>query len=309
MARFEVVRTLEINAPAEKVFEIIADFGQWTAWSPWLIADPNAEVTVTENPNSEGSVYKWSGEVVGAGEIEHKKLVSPSRIEQELRFTKPFKSTSKVTFELEPTSVGTRTSWRMDGSLPWFLFWMRNQMKAFISMDYDRGLRMIRDLAQSGSVPSKTSIQGTTTIEPYSIVGVSGSCSFDNISESLSKAFAQVDQELEKQKIPSDGDYATTYTKFDPIKRTFEFIAGRTTSGDHDVKQPLTVWSTPSTKALCIEHLGSYDHLGNAWSAGNQVARYKKLKPSKISPFEVYKNSPNEAQEEALKTMIFLPMR
>ena len=33
----------------------------------------------------------------------------------------------------------------MRGALPWFLFWMRPAMETFIGMDYERGLKMLKD--------------------------------------------------------------------------------------------------------------------------------------------------------------------
>ena len=65
MPKFHVQRSIEIDAPPQQVFDTVADFGSWTAWSPWLCAEPTADVTVTDNPNSVGSIYAWKGEVVG----------------------------------------------------------------------------------------------------------------------------------------------------------------------------------------------------------------------------------------------------
>ena len=74
MPAFEVQRSIVINAPPEKVFDTVVDFGTWTTWSPWLCAEPEAEVTVSEDPSSVGSTYEWTGEIVGAGIIEHRQL-------------------------------------------------------------------------------------------------------------------------------------------------------------------------------------------------------------------------------------------
>jgi predicted transcriptional regulator YdeE len=71
----------------------------------------------------------------------------------------------------------------------------------------------------------------------------------------------------------------------------------------------MTDWSVPATNALCIEHTGRYEHLGNAWSAGHQILRARKLKQSNLSPFEVYRNKPNETASSDLRTDIYLPLR
>jgi effector-binding domain-containing protein len=77
----------------------------------------------------------------------------------------------------------------------------------------------------------------------------------------------------------------------------------------NSVPAELSSWSIPTTKALSVEHIGSYEHLGNAWSAANQFARYKGLKQSRVGTFEIYKNDPKETAPADLHTEIFLPLK
>lgn len=74
MPKIHVAESIEIAASPERAFDVVADFGSWTKWSPWLGAEPDARVDVTDNPNSVGSGYRWSGDVVGEGEMEHVRL-------------------------------------------------------------------------------------------------------------------------------------------------------------------------------------------------------------------------------------------
>jgi effector-binding domain-containing protein len=58
-----------------------------------------------------------------------------------------------------------------------------------------------------------------------------------------------------------------------------------------------------------VEHTGSYDHLGNAWSAAFQYAQGKKLKLSKAGAYEVYRNNPHVTPPDALRTDVFLLLK
>ncbi|MFK7818026.1 MAG: SRPBCC family protein, partial [Planctomycetaceae bacterium] len=160
MPKFNVSRSIQINASRKKVFDAVADFGTWTAWSPWLCAEPGAKVTVSSDASSVGSLYSWNGEVVGVGEIEHKRMVPEERIEDEIRFLKPWKAVSQVTFTLSEVADGTELTWTMAGSVPWFLFFMKPMMKTMIGMDYDRGLKMLKEWLETGSVSASTEIKG-----------------------------------------------------------------------------------------------------------------------------------------------------
>jgi effector-binding domain-containing protein len=71
----------------------------------------------------------------------------------------------------------------------------------------------------------------------------------------------------------------------------------------------LSSWQLPATRALCVEHTGSYDNLGNAWSAAYQFARYKKSKQINSGTYEIYKNNPQDTSPAELWTEIFLPLK
>ncbi|MEZ6097041.1 MAG: SRPBCC family protein [Pirellulaceae bacterium] len=67
MPKYHVSKSIEINAAPDRVFETIVDYGTWTSWSPWLLADPQAKVTVSEEPAKVGSTYAWIGTCTGQG--------------------------------------------------------------------------------------------------------------------------------------------------------------------------------------------------------------------------------------------------
>jgi len=308
MPKFHVDRSITINAAPEKVHDTVADFGTWTTWSPWLCAEPDATVTVTDDASSVGSVYAWKGEVVGQGEIEHKQLERGRLIDQEIRFLKPWKSVSHVAFRTQPAEGGARITWNMDGSLPWFMFWMKPMMKAFIGMDYERGLRMLKEYIETGHINAKTHVQGIESVGPLKVIGVRSTCSTSDVGASMEKTFSSAGREFERHGLPMDGDMISVYHCFDIKGQTFDYTGGHVVPESTSVPAGLSSWSLPQCRALHVAHEGSYNHLGNSWSAANQHARYKKLKQSKVGTFEIYRN-PQESDESKLRTDIYLPLK
>ena len=68
---------------------------------------------------------------------------------------------------LEPTTEtfrSARSNWRpyalyaglILASAAFFLFWMRRQMELFIGMDYERGLKMLKEWIETGQILSTT---------------------------------------------------------------------------------------------------------------------------------------------------------
>lgn len=311
MPRFHVERSIEIAASPETVYDKVVDYKTWTSWSPWLCSEPTAKVTVSENSNSVGSTYAWEGQIVGSGEIEHVKLEADRRIDDEIRFLKPFKSQSNVAFDIERTGNGTKLTWVMDGSLPWFMFWMKSMMQTFISMDYDRGLKMLKEYIETGTVHSQTKILGVEQVAPITMIGIRKSCSLQAIGPSMEAAVSELLPLLEKHGIAHDGALMSAYHKFNLKSQTCDYTVGKIVPNDQSksVTAPLEVWSCPELKALCVEHLGDYKHLGNGWSAANQYVRYKRMKQSGCSAFEIYTNDPHELPIDQWCTKIYLPLR
>lgn len=311
MPRYEVQRSIVINAIPERVFETVADFGTWTTWSPWLCAEPDAQVTVTDDPNSIGSVYSWQGDLVGVGEIEHQYFEPGSLIEEELRFFKPFRSKAKVSFQFEPADEGTRVTWTMQGSMPWFLFFMTSMMKSLIGMDYDRGLKMLKEFIETGEVLSTTTIVGVEPVGPLQMAGVRRSCTLAEIGPAMTSAFEEVKEKFCQLGLPDDGGGAiSVYLNVDMKNQEFDFISGFLLPESFDGSLGgLTRWSTPQVNAFRVDHTGRYDHVGNAWTAAHQVARCRKHKIRKSGTFEIYRNDPDQTASADLKTEVYLPLK
>ena len=308
MPKYHVQRSIEIDASPQKVFDTIADYGTWTTWSPWLCLEPDADVSVSADSSRVGSNYRWRGELVGEGEIEHLNLVRSELIEDEIRFIKPFRSTSQVSFDVQPVADRTRVTWHMRGSLPWFLFWMTKQIEVFIALDYDRGLKMLKQWVETGRVLSKTTIEGIEPVGPLRVLGVRTTGPMAEIGPLVEQSFRRAAELL--------GDGVCQYTpmsvyhKFDMKQQVLDFTAGfAVPDSGEPVPAGLQPWSIPSKQALRVSHVGSYENLGNAWSAGNQYARYKKIKLSSDAGYETYLNDPHTTDPAELRTDIFLLLK
>ena len=228
-------------------------------------------------------------------------------IDDEIRFKRPFKSQSRVSFSFEPVSSGTKVTWNMDGSLPWFMFWMKPMMESFISMDYDRGLSMMKEWIETGTILSDVQAKGVQSVGPIRMAGVRNSVDFEKIGESMVRDYKKVNQEFERLGLPMKQGISV-YHHFNIKKKIMEYTCGYMV--DKHVDAPgINNWDVGSVQALRVDHIGSYGNLGNAWSAANQIARYKKLKQSKVGTIEIYRNTPEDTEPADLVTEIYLPLK
>lgn len=311
MPRFHIQRSIIIDAFAAQVFDTVADFGTWTTWSPWLPIEPDAKVTVSDPPDKEGSQYHWEGELVGEGQMTHTELNRSGSITSDLSFIKPFKSHSQVAFDLAETSSGTEITWHMFGSLPFFLFFMKSSMETFIGMDYERGLRMLKELIETGTVASKLEVIGIESLPAMKVSGVSGSCHLHQIAGKMEAAFKECFSAIRgADAADGDVDLISLYHPTSDMKRQqFDFTSGVVDHSAACGARELDQLDLAAGKYLCVRHIGSYENLGNVWSGAYQYARYKKLKVAKRPSLERYGNSPKDTPPEELVTDVFLPLR
>lgn len=144
---FRVERSIDINAPAEKVFPLINDYKHWGSWSPYENIDPEMKRTFSGAPSGKGSVYEWNGNKnIGRGRMEIIDEAPPSKIIIKLDFFSPFEAHNTAEFTMRPKGNATNVTWAMQGPVPY----MMKIMHMFINMD-----RMCGDQFQQGLTSMK----------------------------------------------------------------------------------------------------------------------------------------------------------
>jgi uncharacterized protein YndB with AHSA1/START domain len=144
---FRVQRSIDINAPAEKIFPLINDYRHWGSWSPYENLDPAMQRTFSGAPSGKGSVYEWNGDKnVGRGRMEILDVTPASKIVIKLDFFSPFEAHNTAEFTMQPKGNATNVTWAMQGPVPY----MMKIMHMFMNMD-----RMCGDQFQQGLTSMK----------------------------------------------------------------------------------------------------------------------------------------------------------
>lgn len=148
---FRVERSIDIQAPPEKVFAIVHDFRKFTAWSPYEKKDPQMQRSFSGPPAGKGAVYAWNGDGnVGEGRMEITDEAAPARVGVQLDFKRPFEARNRVTFSMNGQGGGTRMTWAMDGPM----LFVSKVMSVFfdfdrmIGRDFEEGLVNLKALAE-----------------------------------------------------------------------------------------------------------------------------------------------------------------
>lgn len=148
---FRIQRAAVLNAPAEKIFPLIADFREWLNWSPWERRDPALKRTYSGAERGNGAIYAWDGNKnVGSGRMEILEANSPSKVVIKLDFLKPFEAHNTAEFTMLPQGGATNVIWVMHGPAPF----MSKVMQVFMNMDrmigkdFEAGLANLKVLSE-----------------------------------------------------------------------------------------------------------------------------------------------------------------
>jgi Polyketide cyclase / dehydrase and lipid transport len=148
---FRVERSASIQAPPEKIFPLINDFGNWGAWSPYEKKDPAMRRTRSGPASGKGSVYAWDGDRnVGKGRMEIADASAPSRVTLKLDFDKPFAAHNIVDFTMVPKGQSTTVTWAMHGPVPYMakIVHVIFNMDRMVGQDFEAGLANLKALAE-----------------------------------------------------------------------------------------------------------------------------------------------------------------
>ena len=115
---YKIERVIIIDQPVERVFDYLKYLQHQNNYNKWWMVDTNAVRHMKGNDGTIGCVVSWDSEnkQLGKGEQEIKSMVINSRIDQEIRFVKPFKSVAQIILYTEAiTDDITRFRWVFKG--------------------------------------------------------------------------------------------------------------------------------------------------------------------------------------------------
>ncbi len=117
---YSVEREIVINKPKQQVFDYLKLLKNQDNYSKWAMMDSKMKKEYTGTDGTVGFISAWDSEndEVGSGEQEITKITEGERIDFQLRFQKPIKSSSPAYMTTESLSDSTtKVKWGMKGTM------------------------------------------------------------------------------------------------------------------------------------------------------------------------------------------------
>ena len=143
----KIETSIEIEAPADVVYEKVTDLQTWPTWAAWWKKDSTMTTVYSGEKSGLGAKMSWSG-IDGGGSLEIVETTFAQSIKNELLFEGTPPSYSIWTFE--ETAMGTRVTWSFQDELPFYVHFMQ----LFISPELEEGLIGLKKLCESMPKPT-----------------------------------------------------------------------------------------------------------------------------------------------------------
>ena len=145
-------KSVQINAPVEKVWGNVNSLAAMDKWSPWNSKDPDMKRTNEGTDGTPGAKFCWESEKedVGKGCQTIKSLQAPNRIDTELKFFTPYESDAQAYVVLAPSGAGTKATWGLASEMPYPFRIMKlfTSMEKMLDPDFTLGTNKLKEISE-----------------------------------------------------------------------------------------------------------------------------------------------------------------
>jgi len=134
-----------VNKPKAEVFDYLKYLKNQNNWSVWILTATDMKQEYTGTDGTAGFISAWEGKKAGKGAQELIKVTEGERVDTELRFEKPFKTTNKGYFITTAVDANkTKVVWGMAGDSPRLFNVISALMKGTLMKDFNQGLSNVK---------------------------------------------------------------------------------------------------------------------------------------------------------------------
>ncbi len=146
--KYDVERSITIDAPPEVVFAYLNDLEKWEAWEPFSKSDTTIVTTLGEPSAGLGATQSWTGDS-GNGSLTFTMADPDKGIAYDLNFEGYDPAFSQMTFEV--VDGKTVLTWSMQGEIntPVIGGYFVMMMDSMVAPMYDDGLANIKKAAEA----------------------------------------------------------------------------------------------------------------------------------------------------------------
>jgi effector-binding domain-containing protein len=306
----DIVKSVNINAPAGSAFAEINDLEKWKDWSYWhnLYKD-DMKITYGDVHAGTGGWYSWEGEESGNGKATVTESIPNQSVKVDLDFME--QGTAKTWYTFEPEGNGTKLTmgFSVDMGINPLMRWVGMLlMKPEMNKAHEYSLERLKAIAEAK--PVYTIKISEETVEPITYIGISTTMSPKDpvaINAQMEKMFGELKGVLEKSKVEALGHPFCLFPSYS--EESMEMVCALPVAPDAKLPAKYKIMQTPGGKVVVGIHEGDYSGLTNSHMQIGKFLGDKKLEEAG-APWEVYVTDPKQTPDSTQwVTKIYYPVK
>ncbi len=264
----QVEEQLEMDAPANMVYNVVSDLDTWPSWSPWHQRDTAMVIKYGDVRKGLNAYSEWTSESEGNGNQKFVEVVPGESIKTEMHF-EGFDGANYANWAFSEMDGKTKVSWNMDGAeMPFLYRPMVFLMKGMVSDSYKQGLANIKTIVEKRAnekIYDGYKINEVMLEERHFVLNRQ-EIPMANITQFYQQNLGSLFGKVQKAGIEMDGMPCGLFFKWDEKNNTTDMAASIPVAEAVNIKGASSL-SIPAKKALQVDYYGDYSGTAAAHSA------------------------------------------
>jgi len=308
-SNYKVVRERHIDAPADLVYNQIADLKNWEKWAPWKEKDSTMKFEYPGSTNKEGDYFRFTDINGDRQKLTNLTLNKDTLIVQTLSNNQEMQ---EFRWQIIPQEKGVTVRWTSEGELPLLKRIYADKMEDVMGPNMVRGLELIDRSVHKDMEKRQTDIVKTTDLSSTYYLYKSASSKIDSLGKKLDKLLPEVLIYALQHQIEMNGKPFTIYNKYDTDNNSVIFSSCIPTKEKIEVTDAdILTGQTPGGKYLKTKFQGDYKFLREGWQKAYDYINNNEalIVDTTRDPFEEYAKGHTKSLNPAdWITYIYIPV-
>lgn len=311
----QIVVTVEaqIEAHPATVFALLNDFRRLALWSPWIDTDPNVRIIYSGPDRGVDATMTWDGAIIGSGTQTITESRPFAHVASVINPGEP--AEARTWFDLQGSDGSTTITWGFESDYGYNLVgrYFALLLDNIVRRDYDRGLRLLKELAESlpGMDFSDVEIeQIVVEASEIAYLATTAAPAPAAISQALGDAYFELLNFMDQHQLQLAGAPISITRSFSGAELLFDAAIPVRGVTDSTPRQGAGVklGFSYAGPVIRVKHVGPYRALA---ATHQKIAAY--LAALSIDrngdAWESYVSDPTKVPEEELLTYVYYPIR
>jgi effector-binding domain-containing protein len=305
---YKVERFVFIKADRSVIHNLTSNFTKWSLWTPWTKAiDSTANFELVGIEGQVGTQWKWTGKVLGNGEMKISEIIPDEMIAYDLSFDNG-RYQSKGKLIIEAAGDSSKVSWLDEGDLGYnpISRYMGLFMDKMMGPDFEKGLAKLKKIAEERNNWPKIEEKMMPEQVVLLVRDSAGPATYGQV---MGKAFGEVMGFVKSNKLVCLSAPFAIYIRWDSVTMFSVMDLGIAVEKADKGKGRIRVEKIPSQQVAIAHYFGAYDKTAPTYYILDQYIK-ESGKRQAGGPWEIYITDPMTEKDTAKwATDILFPVK